>query len=319
VDHLAMRIVKKPVRKAPAWRYGTVALAAAAASWPAGALAHGAGPAGGGPARWPLDVWPVDPWLAAILAASLLAYGLGLARLWRRAGAARGVTVPRALAFAAGWLTLAVALVSPLDTLGSWLFSAHMLQHEALMVLAAPLLVLGRPLAVWLWALPPHLRSGAARACRAPVVAGPWRLLTQPSVAWGLHGVVLWGWHVPALFQAALASPALHTLQHLSFFLSALLFWWAPLGSQSRASQGAAMLYLFTTMVHTGALGALLTFAPTIWYPWYGDSAAALNVDPLWDQQLGGLVMWVPAGFAYLFAGLAVAGSMLQERQGAMS
>jgi putative membrane protein len=256
--------------------------------------------------------WSFEPWVIVCLALSLGLYVTGVVRLWGKAGAERGISGMQLTAFLAGWLSLVGALVSPLDALGNLLFSAHMVQHETLMVLAAPLLVLGRPLAVWTWGLPPGWRRGAGRVVRWTPLAAAWNLLTHAPVAWAVHGVVLWAWHIPALFEAALASNAIHTLQHTSFFVSALLFWWAPLGAASRASRGASMFYLFTTMVHTGALGALLTFAPTLWYPSYGASTAALGLNPLEDQQLGGLVMWVPAGLAYLFVGLVVTARALQ-------
>jgi cytochrome c oxidase assembly factor CtaG len=125
--------------------------------------------------------------------------------------------------------------------------------------------------------------------------------------------LALWAWHVPALFDAALRSPAMHILQHASFLASALLFWWAALGgAPAPARRGVAMVLLFTTMLHTGALGALLALAPAPWYPHYVDSAAA-GLDPLEDQQLGGLVMWVPGGLAYLAAGLAAAFQLLEK------
>jgi putative membrane protein len=225
----------------------------------------------------------------------------------------RGVSGWQAAAFAGGQLALVAALVSPLDALGTLLFSAHMVQHEILMVVAAPLLVIGRPLAVWTWGLPPRWRSGAGNAARLGPIAATWRVLTHPAVAWALHGVVLWAWHMPWLFEAALARPGVHTLQHTSFFASALLFWWAPLGSASRQGQGASMFYLFTTMVHTAALGALLTLSPALWYPAYASTSPAFGLDPLEDQQLGGLVMWVPAGLAYLAVGLALAARWLRD------
>ena len=223
--------------------------------------------------------WSFEPWVLACLGASLLLYAAGLFRLWRKAGAGRGLGMARAASFGAGWLALVVALVSPLDALGGHLFSAHMVQHEVLMILAAPLLVIGRPLAVWTWAL---------------------------------HGLALWVWHLPPFFEAALQSPGVHTLQHASFLVTALLFWWPPLGGASRAGHGSSMLYLFTTMVHTGALGALLTFSTVPWYPAYGASTPALGFDLLEDQRLGGLIMWVPAGLAYLVVALAAAARLLQ-------
>jgi cytochrome c oxidase assembly factor CtaG len=125
---------------------------------------------------------------------------------------------------------------------------------------------------------------------------------------------VLWIWHAPAFFDAALKSDAVHVLQHTGFLLSALLFWWSMLGHATREKQGTALLYLFTTMVHTGALGALLALAPDVWYPVYRETAPALGWDALQDQQLGGLLMWLPGGLAYLAAGLVLASRWLSDR-----
>ena len=100
----------------------------------------------------------------------------------------------------------------------------------------------------------------------------------------------------------------MHTLQHASFLLTAVLFWWSLFGEGSRRQQdsGRAMLAIFTTMIHTSALGALITLAPTLWYPTYVEPTSALGIDPLRDQQLGGLIMWVPGADAYLLGALAV-------------
>lgn len=250
--------------------------------------------------------WSFEPWVVAALALSLTLYAIGLLRLWRAAGYGHGVRPLQAAAFLGGWLAVVLALVSPLDALGTQLFSAHMVQHEALMVLAAPLLVLGRPLAAWAWAFPAPWRPALGRWTRRPLPARLWQGLIYAPTAWALHGIALWSWHLPSWFEAALRHPGLHTVQHASFFVTALLFWWGPLGARERTGHGAALLYLFTTMMHTAALGALLTLSPVLWYGSYAATSAALGIDPLEDQQLGGLIMWVPAGLAYLFAGLAV-------------
>jgi putative membrane protein len=110
--------------------------------------------------------WTFEPWVVACLALSALLYGVGLARLWRKAGTGRALLRRRACCFFGGWLALVAALVSPLDALGSLLFSAHMLQHEAMMIVAAPLLVLGRPFALWMWGLPAAGANRSARRCR---------------------------------------------------------------------------------------------------------------------------------------------------------
>lgn len=256
--------------------------------------------------------WNSEAWLLWLLAVSVILYGAGVARLWRQAGLGRGIGAWQAAAFGAGWLALVAALVSPLDTLGTRLFSAHMVQHELLMIVAAPLLVLGRPLAAWTWALSPRHRRWVGSATRWAWLSRLWSTLTRPLAAWALHAMALWLWHVPPLFDAALHGEGLHILQHASFLLTALLFWWAVLGGDPRSrSKGFAMIYLFTTMMHTGALGALLTLAPTPWYPTYAATSPALGFDPVEDQQIGGLVMWVPGSFAYLLAALVVVGRLL--------
>jgi putative membrane protein len=245
------------------------------------------------------------PWAVAALAASAGLYAIGLARLWRKAAIGRGIARGEAARFALGWIALAAALLSPLDALGGVLFSAHMVQHELLMVVAAPLLVLGRPLEAWTWALPLRARRVLSDVAHVRPLQAAWRAITEPLGAWALHALALWAWHIPLLFQRALENEGVHVLQHASFLGSALLFWWSVLGRGARRD-GIAVASLFTTMLHTGALGALLTFAPTVWYPHYVLGPGAHGLDPLEDQQLGGLVMWVPAGIAYIAAALAI-------------
>ena len=215
--------------------------------------------------------------------------------------------------FWTGWWALAAALVSPIHPLGEVLFSAHMVQHEILMVIAAPLLVLSRPLVALLWGMPMNWRRGVGKWAKKNCVRKPWTFLTDPFTAWWVHAIAIWAWHAPVLFQLTLTSELAHTAQHLSFFLSALLFWWALFCAHGRQSHGAAVLYVFTTAVHTSVLGALLTFAPHIWYPGYANTTQAWGFSPLEDQQLGGLIMWVPASLIYLAAGLALFAVWLKE------
>jgi len=261
-------------------------------------------------------VWLVEAWVLAglLLAAGL--YASGLFRLWSGAGRGAGVAEGRAACFAAGLALLCLALLSPLDALGAELFSAHMVQHEMMMLGAAPLLVAGRPLPVFLWAFPEHCRHRIAGATRLPAVHRTWRALSSPFSAWSLHAVVLWAWHVPRLFQAGLESEFVHACQHASFLASALLFWSSLNRSAARRGQAAAVLSLLTTAIHTGMLGALLTFSTHAWYPLYAGTAPRWGMAALEDQQLGGLIMWVPAGFLFVAAGLAAAAKAIgQERE----
>ena len=262
--------------------------------------------------RW----WSWDPAVLVPLVLSGLLYAVGLARLWRRAGVDQGIRRWEAACFAAGWLGLFLALVSPLDALGGILFSAHMAQHEVLILIAAPLLVLGRPLAPFLWALPKEGREAAGHWVQTPPVARTWRFLTAPVTVWVLHGVALWIWHLPALYQATLGDDFIHALQHLSFFGSAALFWWALIhGRFGRLGYGAAVLWVFTTSMHSGVLGALLTFAPRLWYPIYEARTGEWGLSALEDQQLAGLIMWVPAGVLFIVLGLGLFAAWLGEAE----
>lgn len=285
-------------------------LAAAFALAPQAAFAHVPQPAEPLPNLW---TWDLAPWLVVLMLASAILYVIGLGRLWGNAGRGRGVSIAQAAAFWLGWLSLVVALMSPLDALGEHLFSAHMVQHELLMVLAAPLLVIGRPLATWTWACSPAQRRVLGRALQSRGWSALWTTLTDPLVAWALHALALWAWHIPAFFDAALRNEGWHILQHVSFLGTALFFWWSVLGHDPRGRYGPghSAAYLFTTMMHTAALGALLSLAPTPWYAPYIPLTNAFGLDPVEDQQLGGLVMWVPAGLAYVIAALAVVGRML--------
>ena len=281
---------------------------------PAAARAH---TPEGLPDSSPIWHWDVELWVVALLLLSAGLYARGVWRLWAGAGWGRGIGAAPVISFAGGWLALVVALASPLDTLGGRLFSAHMLQHELMMVVAAPLLVMGRPLAAWTWAFGAERRRRIGRVVQTRWLAAMWSALTDPVVAWCLHASVLWAWHVPALFSATLRHEWVHILQHSSFLISALFFWWTTLGHDPRSGRGQAVAVaaLFTTMLHTGALGALLSLAPSPWYPPYIETTAALGLDPLEDQQLGGLVMWVPSGLAYVVAAIGLLGRMLTRQR----
>lgn len=231
----------------------------------------------------------------------------------RGAGTSRGLTKLRAACFWGGWALLALALLSPLHPLGEVLFSAHMLQHEILMLLAAPLLVLSRPLVPLLWGLPLGWRRALGQWSKRPDVQRTWIAITRPFTAWWVHAAALWIWHAPRLFQATLSNDWIHAAQHFSFLGSALLFWWSLFYAHARANYGAGTLYVFTTAVHTSILGVLLAFARSTWYPAYAATTPAWGLSPLEDQQIGGLIMWIPAGIVYLAAGLGLFDAWLRE------
>lgn len=254
-----------------------------------------------------------EPSIVISLAAVAALYALGVRAVWRRAGRGHGVSVRQAWTFAAGIATLALALLSPLDAMADQLFSAHMIQHMVLIGIAPPLLVLGHPMVAFSWAVPRATRMGAHRwwrratATRGLASAATTALLS-PWVVWAPHAIAIWVWHLPGPYQLALASPLAHAAEHASFLGTALLLWSAVLKPHGARREGwaAGILVLLATAMHTGALGALLVFARTPWYPAQATGAAAWGLTALEDQQLAGLIMWIPGGFIYLIASSAL-------------
>ena len=260
--------------------------------------------------------WGRDPLVIASLALTGWLYVRGVRRVWRESGRGHGARKWDVWAFIGGWTALFIALVSPLHPWGEVLFSAHMTQHEVLMLVAAPLLVLARPLVPFLWALPMSWRQPIGSLGKRRASQAVWRAITNPLAAWAIHAVALWVWHVPVLFEATLKSDLVHTLQHVSFLGSALLFWWALIhGRRGLMGYGAAVLYVFTTSAHSGVLGAMITFANKVWYPAYAETTSSWGLTPLEDQQLGGLIMWVPAATVYIIAGLALMAGWMRESE----
>jgi len=257
-----------------------------------------------------------DPWgLAAVVPATVL-YAVGLGVLWSRAGTGGGIRPWQVSSYAAGVLVLVLALLSPLDALSDLRFSAHMSQHELLMVFAAPLMVLGRPLYVYLWALPQRGREAVGRALAVRSVKTGLTVLTAPLFALALHAVFRWVWHIPALFDGAMENDALHAFQHFTFFASAALFWWTIIhGRYGRAGYGVSLLFVFATALHTSLLAALLTLSPHGAYTVYADRGLETPEELVADQALGGALMWVPSGVTLLASGLALFTAWLGEAE----
>jgi putative membrane protein len=272
-----------------------------------GALAHGSEAATASDAGWQIAV-AVPLFLAGGL------YCRGLHRAWRRAGAGRGVRRSEALAFGAGLTVLAVMLSFPLHAWGRLRFAPHMLEHGLLTMVAAPLLAAGRPGVPYLVGLPWSWRGRVGRCLANDSLRRFWRTLVHPGVAWALHGGTLWLWHSPPLFDAALESEPIHCLQHLTLLVTALLFWASLLPRRAdNRSRMVAVFSLFTTSIHATLLGALLTLSPAVWYAGYAGAGQAGGLTALEDQQLAGLIMWVPFGAVYLAASLILLAAVLRE------
>lgn len=232
-------------------------------------------------------------------------YGIGLWRLWKRVGVGRTIAVRQACMFAAGMFTLVIALLSPVDVFADELSWVHMIQHMLLVGVAAPLLVLGSPFLVSLWALPLAWRRGYGRIKQRVESYRPTRyLLWQPLLMWSLFAFTLWIWHLPVLYEATLYNDLFHDFQHFTFVVVGCLFWRVLLDpvSRLRLSRGVAVIYLFLTSLHATLLGVFMTLAPKVWYPYYESRAPRWKLTGMEDQQIAGLIMWMPACMVYAVA-----------------
>jgi putative membrane protein len=184
-----------------------------------------------------------------------------------------GSSTHRAWRFAAlggGLLSLWAAVGSPLSDLDHQLLTAHMAQHLLLMIVSAPLILVG-----------------------APAI----RLRLHPAFCWLASTAVVIGWHVPALFDLGMQSRSWHAIEHASFFAAGLLFWWPVIGQEPR---WLVPLYLFLATLPCDALSAFLTFCGRVVYPHYLHAHRHFDVSPLGDQEFAGALMWVAVTFAYL-------------------
>ncbi|HVP21353.1 MAG TPA: cytochrome c oxidase assembly protein [Anaerolineaceae bacterium] len=259
-------------------------------------------------------VWTFEPSILIGLAAWTIGYILLVGPVRRLRGWGPPLSRARQLSFHLGSLLVLLALVSPLDHLSdSYLLTAHMIQHLLLLVVAPPLWLMGMPNV----RLDQAIGSGRLQK----FVHG----ITRPISAFLIFNAVVWAWHVPGLYDAALANNDVHILEHLMFLAAALIGWWPVLGflpeTAPRASYPVQMMYLFAMMMSTTGLGALLSLAQYPLYPFYLNAPRVLGSMPLpthipgprlWglsvmdDQQLAGLIMWVPGNMLYFSALMVV-------------
>jgi cytochrome c oxidase assembly factor CtaG/polyferredoxin len=207
-------------------------------------------------------------------------------------------------AFLGGLACIYIAIASPLDALGYFLLVVHMLQHLLLMFAAPMLIWLGEPLLPLLMGLPaPVRRYWVAPFLRMRSIQRAFRWLVRPAPAWIIFVVVVWVWHLPALYDTALRSNFAHNLEHASFFYAGLLFWFPvflPYPSNPRGSRWSMIPYLLLAGVQGTALSALLTFAERVIYHHYAEMPRICGLSVLDDQALAGVAMWIPGSLAYL-------------------
>src|SRR5688572_23448042 len=209
------------------------------------------------------------------------------------------------------------ALLSPLDDLASYLLIAHMVQHELLMVLAPPLILLANPVPVLLWGLSGSSRLQAGNLLtRHSVIRRMRDFLGWMPIAWSLYVANLWAWHHPVLYQAALEDPWIHDIEHILFFLTALVFWWPIINPTSRATPvqyGVRILYLFFAAAQDTVLSGLIAFSREVLYPHYETALRLWDLTPREDQIGGGLVMFGAGSLTYLVAILILVNALLGE------
>jgi putative membrane protein len=253
---------------------------------------------------------PHDLWGAWSVDVPLL-LGMGLA-LWayrreRLSGPRRQSDAWRARCFAGALAVVAVALVSPLDAVSGALASAHMVQHVLLLLVAAPLLALSSPGNTLLRGTPAAVRQATGRwRRRFRVTPAQLRPLRNPAAVWALHVATIWFWHASVPYDAALDNGLVHVVEHASYVVTGLWFWQVVLGARGAVSNGLGILLVFTMAMQSVFLSALLTFASGPWYSGYESTTQAWSLEPLADQQLAGVIMWIPAGLVYLGVALAL-------------
>ena len=253
--------------------------------------------------------WSLRPEVVLPLLALAGLYALGHSRLARRAP--RSIAARRPVLILVGLAALVLALVSPLDGLAATLFVAHMVQHMLLIMVAAPALLLADPFPIVVWALPvatrPHLRRWITRTS---VLGRLWRNATAMRLAWIVSACILWGWHVPGAYDAALSSRWLHNLEHASFFVGAIVFWWPVIHPAPRfrpaPPHALRVVYLVLAAFQTAALGLVLTLAPAVLYRSYAAVSRPGGLDALEDQMWGGVAMWALGGSIDMLAVLVL-------------
>jgi cytochrome c oxidase assembly factor CtaG len=256
-----------------------------------------------------LRSWPFDPWLLAALVLTAVIYLRGILHLSRRDPQRwhRG----QLAAFLGGLAALFLALASPIEPFTALLLQVHMVQHLLLMMVAPPLLWLGAPLFPLLRGLPRPIRTyWVAPLFRWERLSRLCERLTHPLIALPIYTAATWMWHVPALYDLALRSDGWHYVQHLTFLVTALLFWYPVVRPYpARPNWSAWLLFPFLILadIQNTILSALLTFSDRLLYPYYAEVPRVDGLSPLADQETAGVIMWVPGSIVFLFPLFALA------------
>lgn len=226
--------------------------------------------------------WSWDPGILVLLATVTSIY----VRRWRRVRAqegSRSASGWRLVSFLGGIAMVVIALISPVDVLGSQIFAMHMAQHLLLADLASILIILGFTKVI--------LRPATRRLQQIERAAGP---LAHPAFGAIAYVAAMGIWHIPTLYDAALAHSGVHALEHICFAGAGFLYWWhllSPIRSRMRLGGLGPVLYMISTKLAVGMLGIVITFAPSVLYSFYDHPGRVWGMTPLDDQGVAGMVM----------------------------
>jgi putative membrane protein len=263
--------------------------------------------------------WAWRPEILTTLGVAATLHLMGRWRLKQRGGGPL-VARWRSVAYLGGLAVLAIALMSPIDVLSGQFFFMHMVQHLLLVMIAPPLLWIANPMPIAMWGLPAGLRREVGRGLRPKAVfRRALQTLTTPGLVWLAFVAVLVGWHDPRAYQAALRSDLVHDVEHLSFFITAMLFWWHVTGAaphiHRRLSAGKRAGYALSVVPPNMITGIALSFASKPVYAYYTIVPRLGRMSVLQDQMLGGVIMWIPGSMMYIIAALILIARMLRDEE----
>ena len=253
----------------------------------------------------------ISPWRFSVHPSTVIGIAaLAVLYRWRaRAGAREGYALgsTKAALLTIGLVALFLSLNGWLHDLSdSYLFSAHMVQHLLLALVIAPILIMATPG----WMLRPALRY-------RPIAAIA-RWVTSPFRTFAIFNVVMCAWHLPPLYNLALANHPVHIVQHLMFLVAAVLMWWpilSPLPELPRIAYPMQMLYLFLMSIPMSIVAVYIAYADSVLYPMYAAAPRIWGISPMQDQLIGGLIMWIPGGL-FFFAVISVIFFRWQQHDG---
>ena len=243
----------------------------------------------------------------------------------RRAGQPFPLTaVWRLIFYLSGIVVVGIALMSPIDVLGGQLFFMHMIQHLLLIMIAPALLLIANPMAVTLWGMPRKLRKpvgkGLSFILNSDSKYRGWiRNATSPGIVWLLWVIIVIGWHDPSMYNWALENEAVHDLEHITFFVVSMLYWWLIIGSGPRIHKQFSLVgriaFVILAIPPNMLTGMVIAFTPTPQYTYYLNVPRIWNVDIMTDQMWSGVIMWVPGSMMYIIAALVLIAQLLGEEE----